>query len=120
LGRWFFEELKKMKFKKDKYKKNRGGYSRMLDITCRKCNNLVLTYQKDGPGNLRRLYMDRILGPNKYVGLEKREFKEIKNLECGKCSEVLGVFYIYKKENRKSFRLFQDAVVKKIRKLESG
>jgi hypothetical protein len=81
---------------------------------------LVVIYQKDGPGSLRRLYIDRIFGPKKYVGLEKREIKEIRNLVCGKCTEVLGVSYIYKKENRKSFRLFQDAVVKKIRKLDSG
>ena len=107
-------------FKKDKYKNARGGYSRLLNIHCRKCENLVLIYQKDGPGNLRRLYLDRIFFPDKLVNLEKLNIKDIPVLKCQKCGEILGTPYIYPKEKRKSFRLYQDAVIKKIRKLKDG
>jgi hypothetical protein len=60
----------KLELKRDKYKSTRGGYSRLLNLHCRKCNSLVAVYQKDGPGNLRRLYLDRILAPDKLVGLQ--------------------------------------------------
>lgn len=93
-------------FKKDKYSKVRGGYSRRLKVYCRKCNNYILSYQKDGPGNLRRMYFDRIF-----------DLKPKKQLVCNKCKELLGIRYVYPKENRKSFRLFQDAVIKKVAKL---
>ena len=52
--------MEKIEFKQDKYKKDRGGYSRLLEIKCQKCDNIVALYQKDGPGLLKRLYIDRI------------------------------------------------------------
>jgi hypothetical protein len=107
----------KTKFKKDKFSEARGSYSRLLNVCCRKCNSLVLTYQKDGPGNLRRLYLDRIFSPDKLTNLQKINLKNIGNLKCPNCGELLGVSYIYKKERRKAFRLYQDAIVKKIKKL---
>jgi len=109
----------KTKLKKDKFRNVRGGYSRLLNIYCRKCNSLVLSYQKDGPGNLRRLYLDRIFSPKKLTNLQKNNLKEISNLKCLKCYELLGTPYIYDKENRKAYRLYQDAVMKKLRKLGS-
>lgn len=39
-----------MKLKNDKYKKVRGGYSRLLSISCQECGFDVCLYQKDGPG----------------------------------------------------------------------
>jgi hypothetical protein len=92
-------------FKNDKYKKARGGYSRLLSISCQKCNDPVCLYQKDGPGNLRRMYVDRIIDPK--VSLTR------KDLSC-KNSHLLGVKIIYDKENRAAFRLFVDSVTKKI------
>lgn len=108
--------MTKVDFKRDKYKQARGGYSRMIDIYCRKCENLVAVYQKDGPGNLRRLYMDRIFSPNDLVDLQKQELKEIPVLKCSRCGEILGMPFIYQKEKRKAFRLYVDAVSKKLRK----
>jgi len=61
---------KSITFKKDKYKSARGGYSRLLYIFCRTCDSLVLEYQKDGHGNLRRAYMYRIFSPPKLTGLQ--------------------------------------------------
>ena len=103
--------------KRDKFKSARGGYSRLLDISCRKCGQQVVTYQKDGPGNLRRLYLDRIFSPDQLVGLQNSNLKDISQLKCTKCDEVLGTPYVYPKESRKAFRLYQDSVVKKIKKL---
>lgn len=104
-------------FKKDKYQAARGGYSRLISVHCQKCDAVIAKYQKDGPGNLRRLYMDRILAPNKLVGLEKKNLDDIPQLKCLKCSFIVAIPYIYSKENRKAFRVFQDALVKRIQKL---
>lgn len=104
----------KYKIKKDKYKSSRGGYSRLLDVSCQKCNNKVLVYQKDGPGNLRRLYMDRIFSPDSLVALYKKDIQKISPLKCKECGFIMGIPYIYIKEKRKAFRLFQDAIIKKI------
>jgi hypothetical protein len=92
-------------FKRDKYKQARGGYSRLLKISCEKCGADICLYQKDGPGNLRRMYMDRIMEPK--VSILK------KDLSCPK-GHLLGVKIIYEKEKRPAFRLFVDSVVKKI------
>ena len=106
------------KFKKDKYKKARGTYSRLFDLFCRVCDNKILTYQKDGPGNLRRLYFDRIVSPKNLATLESKLLDAIPTLSCSNCKEDIGTPYIYKKENRKAFKVYQDALVKKIRKLK--
>jgi hypothetical protein len=95
-------------FKNDKYKKTRGGYSRLLSISCQKCNKHICNYQKDGPGNLRRMYFDRIIDPE--VSISR------KDLSCPN-KHLLGVKIIYDKENRPAFRLFVDSVTKKIIKL---
>jgi len=105
-------------FKKDKYKSARGGHSRLLNVCCRKCESTALIYQKDGPGNLRRLYLDRIFAPDYLVSLQALSIDNIPVLKCKKCSEVLGTPYIYIKEKRKAFRLYQDSVIKRVRKLD--
>jgi len=97
---------KKLAFKSDKYKKNRGGYSRWLLLSCEKCKAQLLAYQKDGPGILKRLYVDRIVFPT--------DLGKNKKLECKKCGTTLGLQIIYEKENRPAYRLFVGAVEKKI------
>ncbi len=87
--------MKKSIFKNDRYKQKRGGYSRLLNISCQKC----------GPGNLRRMYLDRIIDST--ASITK------KDLSCSK-GHVLGVKIIYEKEKRPAYRLFVDAVSKKI------
>ncbi len=104
-------------FKRDRYKSARGGHSRLYDIHCRQCHNKILVYQKDGPGILRRLYFDRILAPEDLINLQKMSIPRISMLRCKQCSEILGISYIYTKENRKAFRLYQDAVIRQLRKL---
>jgi len=103
------------KFKNDKYKKARGGYSRLLDISCSECGKHICFYQKDGPGLLKRMYLDRI------SGLEEKNTTAShpdtnKDFLCSHCDNVLGKLIIYKKENRPAYRLFVDSVTKKISK----
>ena len=97
--------MSKIIFKNDRYKKVRGGYSRLLDISCQKCSEHICQYQKDGPGNLRRMYFDRMVEPK--VSISK------KDLSCTK-GHLIGVKIIYEKEHRPAFRLFVDSVKKKI------
>ncbi|MEK7511802.1 MAG: hypothetical protein AAB575_02185 [Patescibacteria group bacterium] len=95
-------------FKNDKYKKARGGRSRWLMLHCEKCKNKIALYQKDGPGILKRLYLDRIFSPEELAN------KDNKKLICKKCKTLLGVQDVYEKENRLVYRLFAGAVSKKI------
>jgi len=97
--------MSKSILKNDKYKRKRGGYSRLLKISCEKCDSFVCFYQKDGPGDLKRMYVDRIYKPT--VSTTR------KDLSCSK-GHLLGVKIIYEKEKRPAFRLFIGAVTKKI------
>jgi hypothetical protein len=92
--------------KNDSYKKARGGYSRFLNIYCDSCKAHLLLYQKDGPGALKRMYVDRIFAPKIQTG--KKEFA------CKSCKKTIGTFYVYKKENRPAIRLYQGSVIKKV------
>ena len=103
-----------IKFKSDKYKKSRGGYSRLLDISCAKCGEHLFFYQKDGPGILKRMYLDRIYESSKYSNLENLPPTKIPQFVCPNCKQLIGIPYIYEKEKRLAFRLFVGGVQKKI------
>jgi len=96
----------KSNLKNDKYRRARGGHSRILALNCAKCGAHLIYYQKDGPGILKRIYVDRVVGSK----LSKS------NLVCPECKELLGVPMTYRKENRQAIRLFEGAVSKKITK----
>ncbi len=97
----------KFKLKKDVYRESRGGYSRFLNIFCNSCMTHLLLYQKDGPGEVKRLYEDRILAP-KILPSENSE------LICPSCKKILGTFIMYEKEKRHTIRLYQGSIIKKI------
>lgn len=99
-----------MRFINDRYKKVRGGYSRLLEISCEKCGEIICTYQKDGPGDLRRMYLDRIFEPS--ISTSK------KILTCSK-GHVLGLRIIWAKEKRVAYRIFVGALKKQIIKAKS-
>jgi hypothetical protein len=103
-----------MELIKDKFSTSRGSHSGLLEISCRVCEKRILLYQKDGPGNLRRLYLDRIRSPSRLAGLKNKALGSVGPLVCSGCKEMLGTPYIYLKEKRKTFKMYQDAVVKKI------
>ncbi|MEK7471573.1 MAG: hypothetical protein AAB623_02915 [Patescibacteria group bacterium] len=97
-----------LNLKNDKYRTARGGHSRFLNLYCASCKSNLLLYQKDGPGALKRLYIDRIFS--------KEISKKGKELTCKSCKKVIGTFFIYRKENRPAIRLYQDAIFKKVSK----
>ena len=99
--------MSRIKLKSDKYKKARGGNSRVLKIFCSSCKTHILNYQKDGIGTLKRMYFDRIVG---------QKIIENKKLSCPNCKKLIAVPMIYKKENRPAFRLLVGVVVKSIAK----
>jgi len=94
--------------KKDAFSLSRGNWSRILLVSCAKCNEPLLTYQKDGKGELKRLYLDRIVSG-----------KPGKKLICTVCKRELGVIGVYDVEKRKCINLFQGAVAKKVIKANS-
>ncbi len=93
--------------KNDKFRHARGGKSRLLNLACSQCQTHFCDYQKDGPGDLKRLYLDRMVPEGKFAA------KEIK---CAKCGQLLGVQMIYVKENRPAIRLIPGVFTKKIAK----
>ena len=100
-----------MKLKNDKYRKSRGGYSRLLELSCANCGNRLFYYQKDGPGILKRIYFDRIFNS---------ELIKNKELICSGCKHHLGTAIIYEKEKRPAYRLLLGVVIKKILKAKEG
>lgn len=90
--------------KNDKYSQARGGWSRILDVMCEKCNGHICFYQKDGPGPLKRMYVDRMLDIK----------PSAPKLVCDNCDHELGMKITYVKENRPAYRLFQNSVNKSI------
>ncbi len=98
---------------KDQYYESRGGYLRALEITCRSCGGFISYYQKDGPGNLRRMYLDRMSQPS-LPNYWRTECEKLTPVRCPHCQKLLGTCYIYEKEDREAIILYQDAVKKKI------
>ena len=106
--------MKKSILQNDKYKKARGGYSRLFDIQCSKCGTRLCYYQKDGPGILKRMYLDRIYGSKVYSGLQRESLKNVPHMSCSRCEQLVGMPVNYKKEDRLAYRLFVGAVTKTI------
>ncbi len=97
------------KIKNDKYKSARGGHSRILDVSCAKCGTHVTYYQKDGPGALMRMYLDRMID----------NASQTDDLVCTGCMQILAKKYIFEKEQRPAYRMFVGAFTKKIVKKDS-
>lgn len=106
---------KKLQYKRDEYRTARGGRSKFIDLSCARCGKHIALYQKDGPGPLKRLYLDRIVGPSAFVvTLEKvRSLKEVPSFSCTSCREEFGIPMIYDKEKRLAYKLFQAVLVAK-------
>jgi len=88
----------------DQYRKNRGGWTRFLKIFCNECGHLLFFYQKDGPGPLKRSYLDRILKV-------KPSFDKKGYYHCQKCKTLLGFYKPYKKENNRPAISWVDGVI---------
>ena len=101
-------EEKVYQLKRDRYRHDRGGKVRLLDVSCNSCGSKVLVYQKDGEGQLRRCYLNRIFDPPEYESLQRRKdiasLKDLPNLTCPNCETVIGTPMIYS-DGRLAFRL---------------
>ncbi len=98
----------------DVYTEARGGDSGFLYISCGECDDPNIVYQKDGPGPLKRLYVDRIVWPPELVeGLNSASsIDDLDPLECGNgCGNILAVPMIYEPEAR--FALLVTGAIKK-------
>ena len=88
-------------------------------INCGKCGAYVLTYHKYGAGKgILRLYMSRIAGPEALRASLSSEFKTVKdvpNLSCPSCQEVLGVPVI-SKGKKWAYRMRQGYFHRKLKK----
>ena len=85
----------------DAFTKSRGDPC-LICIHCKKCSKLIFIYQKDGPGPLKRSYLDRIC----------RAFIDLENsmIRCPSCEAKLGFLDVYEKESRKAIYWFADCV----------
>lgn len=100
------DNLPSIKFIYDSYQKSRGTPV-LLIITCTNCNCYIMSYQKDGPGPLKRCYLDRIHHPEELKKRQHLEFdkKTLPKLECPSCQTVIGSPIIYEKESRPAYHL---------------
>ena len=100
---------------KDRYRAARGGSSAYLTIGCAACGTLLLLYQKDGPGTLYRMYLDRILAPPTLASLQHTctAKDDMPNLACPGCGAVVAAPMVYAPERRLAFRVIRGRLVKK-------
>lgn len=105
----------KAEIRKDKFYRSRGATTSLFTILCSKCGVRICTYQKDGTGNLHRLYWDRIIEPSEQFNIpayhKDRTLKELPYLVCS-CRNVVGVPMLYKKEGRFALRLIHGSIHK--------
>ena len=96
-----------MKIKKDKYLRERGGSAKFIKVSCMKCDRVIFIYQKDGPGWLKRCYLNRIISPEKYYNLRSiiKEPKDLGNLVCI-CGSIIG-YPMKHKDGRLAFHLIR-------------
>lgn len=91
----------------DIFRRERGGSSEFLDLYCSNCDSYIGTYQKDGSGNLFRLYVDRLQTPYEKYTAHFENIKDMEALNCPNpsCVMQIGIPMVYEKENRLAYRL---------------
>ena len=101
------------KIKKDKHLEKRGGTAKIIRVVCASCKKTLFYYQKDGPGWLKRCYLNRIMAPEKWEKLQYSitEEKDLGNLVCN-CGEVLGSPMKHK-DDRLAFKLIRRKFIRK-------
>ena len=93
--------------KVDKYLEARGGTAHMINVSCAKCGKKILFYQKDGPGWLKRCYLNRIFGIDKWEQLQhdKKTPNDLADLVCD-CGNLIGTPMMHK-DGRLAFKLIR-------------
>lgn len=102
------------KIKKDKFFRDRDGVSQIWRLSCVKCGEEFMLYQKDGRGSLHRTYLNRILAPAKLADLQDtaKSVKDLSALHC-QCGALVGIPMLHR-EGRLAFRLIHGAYKKSI------
>lgn len=104
--------------KKDKYLRARGGTAQVIDVSCSSCGILILQYQKDGIGYLKRCYINRIIAPGKWEKIQHNtgivEPKDLPDLVCD-CGEAIGYPMKYV-DGRLAYRLERGKFKRKLSK----
>lgn len=81
----------------------------MIDVSCANCGQKLLFYQKDGPGWLKRCYLNRIFGVEKWAQLQHdakiKTPKDMPNLVCD-CGNLIGNPMVHK-DGRLAFHLIR-------------
>lgn len=103
--------------KRDRFRSARGGTSHFINLFCTSCKGWVALYQKDGQGNLYRLYFDRIHAPEQLAQLQDMyvpsQIHEIPSLICS-CGQILAHPMIFDQENRLAYRIVLGTLFKEI------
>jgi hypothetical protein len=100
--------------KSDEFRMARGGHARLLEVACGKCGERICFYQKDGPGALKRMYIDRMfIGRVWANGAEFDSRADAVELECSRCRERVGTRIVYEKEQRFAFHLLEGSTRKR-------
>jgi hypothetical protein len=104
------------KIKKEKYFRDLQNI--ILSICCAKCKKEVLWYQKEEGGNLERLYLNRILAPEKLVALQELASNKshLITLKC-ECGAKIGT-PISHRENRLAFKLLPGSFIEQKEKIK--
>ena len=97
---------------KDKYLNARRGTAKIVNVSCINCGKKLFTYQKDGPGWLKRCYLNRILDNGKLSDI--KDFQKMKNLICS-CGEIIGTPMRHK-DKRLAFKLIRGKFKRTINK----
>lgn len=94
--------------KNDQYRRVRGGSAAFLALSCAACNHLLAIYQKDGPGNLVRCYLNRFFFPPQLAGMHRNKSvmneSDMPNFRCQACNALIGVPMKYQ-DGRLAYRL---------------
>lgn len=101
---------------KDEYLDSRGGKPHFLNLYCDHCGQHLLLYQKDNPGKLKRLYLDRIVAPKRLSELNLQSIHDVPDFRCSNCNRLIAVAEKYDQEPRKVHLLLSYATINKIAK----
>lgn len=104
------------KFRLDSSYKKRGGTAQWMAIKCKCCSKLLCLYQKDGSGNLYRLYADRISDLDGNRLSQEIDIHYTGNLGCPSCRTIFAISMVYKKDIRPrlAFRIVDPGITRTI------
>lgn len=91
------------------------GEPKMFELTCRRCHQWIMDYQKDGPGSLIRCYVDRIYHPAalRRLTFTRETIHNVPAIKCDRCKAILAYPIIYQRkkpypEVRSAYILIKD------------